>query len=131
MVAFAAIAQGVKIGTAIVSRRKRRRAVKLQRTIRAISNVQRKRAFLNRFRSAQAETLIAGVASGAGLESSGVQATLASQVTQRNIGVSEFEEQQRLSQRATQELASAESLDFFGGLVGQAGDIAAAQKTGR
>ena len=130
MVAFAAIAAGIQIGTSILSRKKRRTAAKLQRTIRAISSVQRKRAFLNRFRSAQAETLVAGIASGVSLESSGIRATLASQETQRNIGISEFEEQQRLSQRATQQISAAESLDFFGGLVGKAGDIAAAEKIG-
>ncbi len=130
MVAFAAVAAVAQIGFSVVARRKRREAAKIQRTIKAISTRQRKRAFLNRFRAAQADTLIAGVASGAGLESSGVRATLASQETQKNIGIAEFEQQQRFAQEASGLITGAEGLDFVGGLVGTAGGIAGAKKTG-
>ena len=62
-IAAAALAVGsVALGAAAGS--KKRKAARARAQIGRISRVQQRRAFLNKFRQAQAATLVAGVASG-------------------------------------------------------------------
>lgn len=122
--AVAAAAQGIKAIAGLGAAKKRKRAAKLQQQITAISNKQRRRAFLQRFRQAQADALSASVASGAGLESSAVRGTLASQRTQRNVAEGEFVDQARLGAAAASSLSKAADFDLVGGLAGTAGTLA-------
>lgn len=56
-----------------------------------LKNKQAKRAFLRNFRQAQANVLVSSVMAGVGLESSAFQGTLASEKSQRDLALKEFE----------------------------------------
>jgi len=87
---------GFKVGSALLGSRKKRRAKKklaegrrLQRQNKILRAVQARRSFLRAARGAQAQALVAGVASGASVESSAVQGSLASIGTQARVGATE------------------------------------------
>jgi hypothetical protein len=113
--AIAAAAKVISLGLSFGARKKRKRAARLQQQIQAISSRQRRRAFIRRFREAQAAALVSGVASGAGLESSAVAGTIASQRTQRGVAEGEFIDQSRLSAAAGSSLQRAGNLEFAAG----------------
>lgn len=75
----------------------RNRANQAARDINKIRNTQSKRAFLKKFRAAQANTIAAGVAAGIGLDSSAIRATRSAQASQRALAIGEFDEMQDLS----------------------------------
>lgn len=95
-----------------------------QRKINKLKNAQAKRQFLRKFRQAQANTLSAGIASGAGLESSRVLGTAASQTTQALTGVKEFEELDKLGAQHGSQLQSAADNAFKSAAFGQVASFA-------
>jgi len=75
------------------------RAARRRREGATVRNIQRRRAFIRKARAAQAENLVAGVATGAGLESSAFQGTRASLQTQTEFA-KQLDSQARLRERA-------------------------------
>jgi hypothetical protein len=96
------------IGLKKHARAELKRAGATERISVLVRNLQRRRSFIRAARQAQAEALIGGVASGAGLESSGVQGTLASLITQEQFGVFEVREQQRRGLKVAAQRAEAQ-----------------------
>lgn len=98
-IAAAALAVGSGAAGAIGGSKKRK-AARARAQITRITRVQQRRAFLNKFRQAQASALVAGQASGAGLESSAIRGQQASNITQRGVALTENIEQQKLEEVA-------------------------------
>ena len=94
------------VGTLLSARSSRKaskqqqKANKARADIQRIKNKQAKRNFLKSFRLQQASAVVGGVAAGVDVESSRVQAQLASGQTQRRIGLQEFEQQEKLATTA-------------------------------
>ena len=68
----------------------------VQRDSNRLVNKQAKRQFLRNFRQSQANNIVAAVAAGVGLESSGVRGSLASERSQAQTALSEFDKQDEL-----------------------------------
>jgi len=98
-IAAAALAVGSAAAGAIGGSKKRK-AARARAQIGRITRVQQRRAFLNKFRQAQAAVLVTGVASGAGIESSAVRGQQASNITQRAVALTENIEQEKLQEIA-------------------------------
>ncbi len=106
------------------ARKRRRRARQAQLDIGRIRNFQSRRVALQQFRQAQAQALLGGVASGAELESSGVQGSVASLGSQARLNITEAREQQRLATFAGQQLDKADKADFTASVFGSIGSFA-------
>ena len=100
MAIFAAVIAVASIAGSLIQGQKAKKASKkanrAQRAINRLKNAQQKRAFLRRFRQAQAAALVGATASGVDVESSLTQGTLASQQTQNIVAGAEFKEFDRL-----------------------------------
>lgn len=99
-------------------------ANKTQMKINRLRNAQAKRNFLRKFRQSQAATLSAGIASGAGLESSRVQGTTASQTAQAEVGLQEFAELDKLGAKHLGQSQSAANSQFKSAAFGQVASFA-------
>jgi hypothetical protein len=108
----AAVLGGISLGFGASAASKKRKAARARQQIGKISRVQQRRSFLNKFRTAQAQALVAGQASGAGLESSALRGQQASNVTQRGVALGENIEQERLLVRAESKEEDAAKLGF-------------------
>ncbi len=95
-----------------------KRANRAQRAINKLKNEQSKRAFLRKFRQAQAAALVSGISSGVTTESSGVQGALASQATQASIAIAEFNQFDDLGAQQTAALSKQASANFAGSVFG-------------
>lgn len=82
----------------------RRRASSIQRKIGLMRTIQNRRAFIRSARGAMAQNLVQGISTGADLSSSGFQGTQASLQTQRDFGLFEQREEQRLTGNIETEL---------------------------
>lgn len=94
-VAALAVSAVGTVGSIIQAKKGRKKGVaanEAQKKLNRKKNAQAKRAFLRQFQQAQAASLVAGIASGVGLESSIVQGQLASQATQAATAIKEFKE---------------------------------------
>lgn len=113
------------------SRRKRKKARKLQRQLNQIRFAQQKRQFMKQFRAAQQEQLLAGFRAG-GLESSAFQGQRAATATQGGLILGEFEDQTLLGRRIGGLLESAASSEeraaLFSGTASIASDLQALRK---
>lgn len=87
------------IGRRRKARKRRRQATAKLREVEFIKNIQRKRAFMRRFRQAQAQLALLGAREG-GLESSRFLAQRATLGTQAGVGLGEFREQVKLTGEA-------------------------------
>ena len=94
--AVAVVGTAYSIDQANKASKAQKNANSTQRDINKLKNEQQKRAFLRNFRQTQAAALMNSVASGVGLESSGVQGTLASEQTQKATNLADFREFNRL-----------------------------------
>jgi hypothetical protein len=105
---IAAVIAGVSALGSISSARKGSKAAQrgndAQREINKLKNKQNKRAYMRKFRQAQAMALQQGIARGIGLESSLVQGTRSSQTQQAMVGVDEFLKMDELGARITQSM---------------------------
>lgn len=115
---FSAV-KGAKAG------RERKRGRHLDREITAIKNRQAKRAFKKNFLIAQGQALAGGAASGADLESSAVQASLASNQTQFEVGSREATDQVIKGQNRDLHLDRASKAAFTSSLFQTAASFAA------
>ena len=79
-----------------------------------IKNFQQKVGFINQFMSAEADFLSAGVQSGAGLGSSGVQGTMASARSQAAARIGEFDELGKLGAEYSQHMAASSRASTLG-----------------
>ena len=104
--------------------RRKRRAARMRQEVRRIQNYQAKRQFMNKFLTAQGNTLAAGAVSGAGLGSSGVQGQLASQGTQARVGMQEGVRMDELDAGANRTEARASRMAGFGSVLADASTIA-------
>ncbi len=93
------IAATAAVGSTALSINAAKKGSKAQREANAaqeatnrLRNRQAKRQFLRGFRQAQANTIIASVAAGVGIDSSAFQGTLQSEQSQRSTAVREFKE---------------------------------------
>ena len=93
--------------TAGKARKANKKARQLMAQVRKIQNYQQKRAFINSFYQAQGNALAAGSLTGADLGSSLTQGAIASQTTQFNVGLTEFNRQERLNKEADYQLGKA------------------------
>jgi hypothetical protein len=105
MAIFAAIIAGVSALASARSAKKgskaQQRGNEAQREINKLKNKQSKRAFMRKFRQAQAMALQQSIARGIGLESSVTQGTRSSQLTQGLVGVTEFNKMGELGGQVT------------------------------
>lgn len=101
-----------------------KKANRAQRAINRLKNAQQKRAFLRRFRQAQAAALVGATASGVEVESSLTQGTLASQKTQNIIAGAEFQEFDRLGGLQTQAFNEQANANFAGSIFSSVGAFA-------
>ena len=95
-----------------------------QRKINKLKNKQAKREFLRNFRQTQAIALSSAIGQGVGLESSGVQGTLASEKTQAKLALNEFNEFDKLGAEAAAAQNRAASASFKSGVYGQVSSFA-------
>jgi len=112
---------GIKFGRD--ASKKRREARIARARITRLRNRQARRTFMRSFRQAQATTLTQGVASGAGLESSGVQGQLASGRSQFRTAVFEFGKSEDLARTANQRSNEADILEGMANTVTSFGDV--------
>jgi hypothetical protein len=110
-IAAAALAVGSAAAGAIGGSSKRK-AARAREQINVITRIQQRRAFLNKFRQAQASVLVSGVASGAGIESSAVRGQQASNITQRGVALTENIEQEELQKTAAKASERAAKFDI-------------------
>jgi hypothetical protein len=115
------------------SKRKARVRLKQGRRLEQVTKFERarqaRRAFLRNARQAQAQALLAGVSTGASLESSGAQANLQSLRTQQRVALGEQQTQFtrgaeifRLQEAATTQLNQAREIEGITQGIGQIGD---------
>ena len=126
---------GGKIASASSKRKGRsflRKARKLEKVTQFERAVQQRRAFLRQARAAQAEAILGGVATGASLESSGVQGSLQSLTTQTQQALSEQRSQFRRGAQITQfqefaktQFEQAANIESQFEAIGQIGDAVA------
>ena len=115
---FGAILAGV---TSLIGIKQGRDAAKSQsaaamarQQISDLQNFQQRVSFLNQFMSAEADFLSAGVQSGAGLGSSGVQGTMASARSQAAARIGEFDELGKLGAEYSQHMAASSRASTLG-----------------
>lgn len=105
------------------------RAKRIQTVNKQLAFAQQRRQFIKAARSARAQALIEGIASGADLASSAVQGNLASLRTQEQVALTEFSSQEArnrqieaLGAQAGQQLAGAQQIEgitsFASGAIG-------------
>lgn len=89
-----------------------------------LSNAQKKREFLNKFRIAQANSLSIGAGVLGGLDSSRSQGQLAAATSQVGQGVFEFDTKAQFAKTANRKLASAANAEKLGNIAGAIGSAA-------
>ena len=116
---LAALALSVAAGSTALSIKSGKKAAKAQgraneaqRKANRLRNKQAKRTFLRKFRQAQALALTSGIARGVGIESSGVQGVLSSEISQKNTALAEFKEADALGTAFTDAQTSASNNQF-------------------
>lgn len=122
--AVAAVGIAGKLFAGNKAKKASKRANAAQRAINKLKNKQAKRAFLKKFRQAQAAALVGGIGSGVSVESSGVQGTLAGQATQARTAVSEFNQFDKLGAQQTAALNKQASANFAGSVFGSVASFA-------
>lgn len=94
------------------------KARRAQQEANRVRNFQAKRQFLRDFRQQQAVALTNPLASGADISSSAAQATLASQTSQKNAAVRDFQRLDQLGQIASSNLNKAANAQFAASTLG-------------
>lgn len=112
---------GIKFGRTATKRRAEARMARA--AITRLRNKQAKRSFLKKFRQAQAQALVEGVASGASIDSSGTQGRLAAGRSQFRTAMFEFGKMQDLSRQANRAESAADQSDQMAGTVEAFGDV--------
>lgn len=122
--ALAAAALGVSAALGAKADRKQRSGQRALNQGRKIQSLQERTQFIRQFRQARAQSLAGGIASGAGIESSGIQGTLQSVRAQATLGLAEQGELMRLQAFANKRFEQAGRLNSAANFVGAMGQIA-------
>lgn len=105
------------------ARKARRRAARARAEIERLRNFQARREFLQKFREAQAASIVRGAAQGVSVESSLIQGELSSQETQARVGTMEQDRMNTLANVANANLEKAGRYNFASDLFSTAGSI--------
>jgi hypothetical protein len=89
-----------------------------------LSNAQKKRQFLNKFRTVQANNLSVGAGTIGGLDSSRTQGQVAATASQAGQGVAEFEAKKQFAATANRKLSEAAHAEMMGNLAGSLTSVA-------
>ena len=119
-----ALGLGSSLSSAKRAKKHDKKANKAQIAINKLKNAQVKRNFLRSFRQAQANNLSTAVASGVDVESSRTQGALSSERTQRDVGLQEFAEFDRLGGVVTNQQQRGADARFDSQVAGQVANFA-------
>lgn len=122
--AVAVVSTGASLIQGKKASKNQARANEEQRKINRLKNEQAKRAFLRNFRQTQATNMVATIGRGVGLDSSGYQGTAASEVSQRNLAIKEFNELNQLGAAAAAFSTKAAQQSYQSQAYGTIGSIA-------